>query len=374
MDAAKWLTVDNIPLPLMLTDSLGMPITGVTPLVSIRRLSDNQYWNGTGWQAGKFDFSMVEQHPGAYLYTFMQSTIAAANSYGVLYQYVGPPAVYAYEVHKVVTTLIDAPALVDLFWDEPKAGHLLAGTVGESIARIDDTMTSRASPADVLASETAIRGVDGDTLKTLSDQLDLVYSPSGLFQVTIVVSDQFAATVENMQVAIYDNANLVLLRRGVTDSLGRYTVAIDPGNYKVRLSAHWYDATVPENLVVAGDMTQAYSVTAWVPSPPAAAQLCVVYGTIIDASGVAVPNAAVRFKTLLPAIFDNGSGEFLRPGARTQAAGTIVEATTDASGYFEAQLVRNAVVSVKVPSCGIDATRTVPDAVSQEFTAWEDDE
>lgn len=248
-----------------------------------------------------------------------------------------------------------ATALSTATWTAPRAAAL---------DLLDVATSTLATPADLLVTETNIRGADGDTLKTLSDQLDLVYSPSGLFQVTVVVSDQFAATVENMQVAIYDNANLVLLRRGVTDSVGSYTVAIDPGNYKVRLSAHWYDATVPENLVVAGDMTQAYAVTAWVPSPPAAAQLCVVYGTIIDASGTAVPNAAVRFKTLLPAIFDN----------ITQSAGTIVEATTDAAGYFEAQLVRNAVVSVKVPTCGIDATRTVPDAVSQEFTAWADDE
>ena len=55
----------------------------------------------------------------------------------------------------------------DATWDEALADHLTAGTLGKTI----DTVNTRVDKA-VSAAESAIRGADSDTLKTISDQID----------------------------------------------------------------------------------------------------------------------------------------------------------------------------------------------------------
>ena len=53
-----------------------------------------------------------------------------------------------------------------------------------------------------------------------------------------------------------------------------------------------------------------------------------------------------------------------------QLVGDRVTATTNASGYFELELVRNSTVNFQAGSAKLDGTYTVPNAASQDMITW----
>lgn len=53
-----------------LKDSNGLRATGLSPTIQIQRDSDSYYWNGSDWQVGSIDLSMLEFGKGIYYYNF----------------------------------------------------------------------------------------------------------------------------------------------------------------------------------------------------------------------------------------------------------------------------------------------------------------
>ncbi len=88
-----------------------------------------------------------------------------------------------FELH-VDPTIVTPTLIADAVWDEQTAGHTLPGTFGEEVQTHTTQAEAQAAAtaalnaydpptkAELDTAELAIRGADGDTLKTLSDQLD----------------------------------------------------------------------------------------------------------------------------------------------------------------------------------------------------------
>ena len=72
-----------------------------------------------------------------------------------------------------LTDLVNPTELSDQVWDRPTAGHVIAGTTGKALLDIDTDIDQSLS-----ATELNIRGADSDTLKTLSDEIDVVPTAS----------------------------------------------------------------------------------------------------------------------------------------------------------------------------------------------------
>ena len=71
----------------------------------------------------------------------------------------------------------DNDAVADTVWDEAKNEHIVAGSFGKAVGDIDTDIDQSLS-----TTESNIRGTDGDTLETLSDQLDVVETDTNEIQ------------------------------------------------------------------------------------------------------------------------------------------------------------------------------------------------
>lgn len=82
----------------------------------------------------------------------------------------------------------------------------LTPTRAALLDRLDVAVSTRATPADVLASETAIRGADSDTLETLSDQIDALSAtiPLGHGNTTIRTVDEDGDPIDGVRVTVYN--------------------------------------------------------------------------------------------------------------------------------------------------------------------------
>jgi hypothetical protein len=196
-------------------------------------------------------------------------------------------------------------------------------------------------------------------LALISQRVQALAVGAGLRQITVSVVDGAAAPVPDATVAIYDSSNTTLITRGTTGAGGTLVVALDDGTYKVRLLKAGYSFTTPQTLVVSADASVQYTATQWVPSPASSPDLCMVYGTVVDAAGDPVPNAEVRAEAVVPAT-----------SSANQLGRKRVTTTANASGYFELELVRGASVLLSIPEAGIASTKTVPNLASQNLATW----
>lgn len=183
--------------------------------------------------------------------------------------------------------------------------------------------------------------------------------PAGVRQVTIHVKDGVGAPVPQAGIAIFDPTNTVFLTQGTADSGGDLVVALDDGTYKLRMHKSLYSFTVPETLTVSGDGTHNYTATAFSAPAPSSPELCVVYGTILDASGVAVADETVSVSVETPTTSDSN-----------QLSLKQVSTTTNSSGYFEIELVRGARVNFTCVTASLRDTYLVPEAANQDLTTW----
>jgi hypothetical protein len=360
----KWSTNDDVQLFVTLTDPITkLGSTGKTPEVSIRRVRelhgvplDNYFWNGTIFTATPTWINMTAldatNSPGEYYYRFEQSLVQSEWVYSVTFRHTSTPIGFSVEHHAFTDEIyvpVGAPVVVipggttilgkiidmedptkavplanaDAVWDEILAGHLSAGSTGEALA--------------ASASESI-----------------------GAFQIDVTVEDQDTNPLQGVQVNVYDDTNTTFITKVWTDAAGEVSVALDGGNYKVRLFKSGYSFTVPESLVVTADASVLYSGTNLVViTPPSAPDLCVVYGTVRDASGIPIPGACVEVFAIVPQV---ASG--------SQQGDRIAHTQTDSTGYFEIELVRNSQVQLKIDIAGLDLKKTVPDAASQDLATW----
>jgi hypothetical protein len=365
----RWGLNSDVPLFLQLISPSGGGATGLSPTVAIRRhrttagvLLDGNYYDGAGgFTATPTFLSMTEfdavNNPGLYLRQFDQSVVGVDTIYLCYFQHLVSPIGFAIEEHifsneifipssspapppvigeTVMGKLKDmedptkpvALANADAVWDEPLNDHLLPGSTGEALKQI-------------------------------------VLGQIGARQIDIQVEDTGPAPIQGAQIDLYDITNTIFLGvRLYSDINGKTSLAIDDGNYNFRVFASGYSFTVPIPIAVTADILEPTPFTivgtpGFVITPPSAPDLCVIYGTLRDAGGKAIQGACIQAFATTPQVV-----------AGTQKGNPIASVTTDVTGFFELELVRNTEVNIVVEKAGLDIIRTVPDAASQDLTTW----
>jgi hypothetical protein len=323
----RWAPASDIPLQLQLVLSDGAGATGLSPEVSIRRMRvvngsplDGWYWNGATFQALPYWLVLSEvdavSSPGLYTYLFEQSLIGEEWIYLVYYRSTVDPIGFAVEEHFIQ----DA----DPVWDATLASHLNPGSTGLALSKIAALL-------------------------------------QGAYKIKITVEDSVGfVPLQGVNVDIYDATDTYFIGRMVTNVLGQVTIALDAGTYSIRLFKTGYSFTVPETLVIIADANVSYlGSSIIVIIPPAAPNLCAIYGWVRDASGHEASNVLVTAYAVTPQVVQD-----------SQQHDKIAETLTDGNGYFRIDLERGVIVNFVIENTGIDATLTVPDAASQDVTTW----
>lgn len=162
----------------------------------------------------------------------------------------------------------------------------------------------------------------------------------------------------NTQIDIWDNNQTVMLWSGVSNDLGKVTVALNPGNYKVLLRRYRTVFTVPESLTVVGPTAESITYSgAEIPIVPSSdPDVCIIYGYIFDITGT--PDDQVSPESIV--ISAQRTRTPVKYGNRFFTLDkTDVRASSD--GYFEITLARSIMVKLSIPRIGVEKTFTVPD-------------
>lgn len=152
----------------------------------------------------------------------------------------------------VLDTLTEA-GVAGAVWDEPKSSHTTPDTFGDYL---DDEVTSRASPTDVLtqlgvydgptntemvAAFTEIKGATWssvtDTLEEIRDAIDNIEfgaSPGAISHTVTVTDDDTEETLSGIAVWVTNGSDSSqAIQNGVTDAQGQYTFYLQAGTYNL---------------------------------------------------------------------------------------------------------------------------------------------
>lgn len=229
-------------------------------------------------------------------------------------------------------------------------------TWGLVVMAVERGTDSAATPTNVTDAVTSIKGADGDTLKTLSDQIDGIGSGTGTGARTVTVTVNDGATVlQNAAVRLTEGANSF---KSLTNVSGVVTFNVDDATYTVGItkSGYTYAGTT---LVVDGTEAVTYSMTAVSSTPPDDPALCAVTIHLRDQYGNDLAGEPVEITFV----------QFTADAAETPPVLSIPPVqTTSAGGLVEVELYRDAVYKVIYGSASyarrIDIT--VPDAATYE--------
>lgn len=145
--------------------------------------------------------------------------------------------------------------------------------------------------ATVESAISALQGADGDTLETLSDQIDGLSTStgSGARTVTITVNDG-AAVLQNAKVRLTEGVNTYT---GSTNASGVIVFNVDDATYTVGItkSGYTYAGTT---LIVDGTETRTYSMTVVSVTPPDDPALCAVTMHVYDQYGADMASQPVE--------------------------------------------------------------------------------
>jgi len=359
----KWATSDDITLFLQLISALGGGSVGATPEVSIRRMRathgaalDGHYWNGVSFVSGITWLSLSEvdatDQPGLYSYLFEQSGVGSEWIYDVYYRNTVAPVGFSVEQH-IVTDELFIPAA------SPAIPVVPGDTVMGRLAAMENATGSVAmANADAVWDEVVSQHLTPGTTGALLNACG--FSATGAYQIEINIVDQLANPIQGAQIDLFNAANTDFLTRQWADINGQANVALDAGNYNVRIFAAGYSFTVPEPLLVAADGSTTFSGSSQVTiTPPSAPDLCVIFGTIRNAAGKPISGACVQADAVVPQVVSS-----------VQKSEIIASTVTDTAGYFELELVRGAIVNFQIEGTDVDVEKTVPDQATQDITTW----
>jgi len=158
-----------------------------------------------------------------------------------------------------------------------------------------------------------------------------------------------------------DNINFtqqVLVDHDLTDpavfdtSIGRFYWEDPTGT-----AVHWYKIRAFDG---AGNLS-AFTVSKQ--AGPPLPSICVLHGTVLMANGD--PETEAQVQVFIDNVKKTKEGQFVGTDGVTSVP---VEAFTDDNGYWEIDVIREAVVHIVIPKINLDAEITVPDSASAEIT------
>lgn len=122
-------------------------------------------------------------------------------------------------------------------------------------------------------------------------------------------------------------------------------------------TSHWYKIRAADSSL----NLSAFSVSkqSGAPLPP----ICVLFGTVLMADGV--PETEAQVQVYVEDRRKTKDGQFVGALGVTSEP---IEVFTDDNGFWEAEIIRGALVRVVIPKINLDVELTVPDAASAEIT------
>jgi hypothetical protein len=251
----------------------GAPETGLSPLVTIRRVDTGAVVINQA--------AMTEVGGGWYKYDF--ATYDADLDYAINCD--GGASLQDEERYTFGTNDHYKDDIADQVWDELVADHTDVGSTSDELAEIrtktdnlpDDPADQSLVEAAITTSETNIRGADSDDLKVLSDQMDVVQILSeeiqgptfvdenlvgidgkldlivasidigpGVGSITIngnVINSETQEPLENLLIRALDGTTRVALVSTRSNANGDWTLYLDPGTYYFEFSGEGFQET-----------------------------------------------------------------------------------------------------------------------------------
>lgn len=218
-----------------------------------------------------------------------------------------------------------------------------------------NTLTALAIAADAVAeiqSGLAKTGADGDTLKTLSDQIDGIAggAGSGARTVTVTINDG-TDTLQNATVRMTEGVNTYT---AMTNASGVAVFNLDDATYTVGISKSGY-TFAGASLVVDGTEVVTYSMTQVVVSPPDAASASTGVAIVYDENEQPEPSVPVYFRKYVTG--GPGTAGYIEDYA-------VKTLTSDVNGNIEGEFRRLWTYEVWRGDGSIKRRFTVPDASS----------
>lgn len=186
--------------------------------------------------------------------------------------------------------------IADAVWDETQTGHTTAGTFGKFL-------------------DTEVSGIGGGT---------------GAYSRQILTMDTSAnQVVPGVSLAVRNIDQSALIATGRTGSTGLASFNLDADSFLVVATAPGYLFIGFDTVVVSGAGTDTVAGHQFDPGEPGSADLCRVYGWVIDIQGN--PEDNVTVSAGLPRGVVRSSGRLVSP--------RIVSGLTDSTGYFYLDLI-----------------------------------
>ena len=184
-----------------------------------------------------------------------------------------------------------------------------------------------------------------------------VVSGAGNRAVTISVKDvDTEGPIPDAQVYVRDSTGTTIEAGSATNGNGEVVFNLWDGTYRVYISKLGnYQFTVPETLVVSGDVTETYRGHSLTPAPPPDPEMCMIYGWLYEIGGT--PWVEQTFRVSLYSPPPNLVNIVIGTGAWT--------VLTDATGYFSFNAFRGSQIRLDIPQASIEETIVlVPDQAS----------
>lgn len=198
-----------IPIESFFVNNLNAFIITADGKLTIRETINNQYYNGSGFQATPFLLSMTRvsdtNSPGwwsfdfdtdgfaanTYVFTVTDGNNNAANTPQTLTQ------------RTVVPQTVDD--IADAVWDEAKAGHGNAGSFGEEVQE-------HATSAELAAVEAKVDGIDS--------QLDTIESVAEIAAAAATGEVKYNPVTSKETLSKFDDTGVIIKTFDMKDSLG----------------------------------------------------------------------------------------------------------------------------------------------------------
>lgn len=121
-------------------------------------------------------------------------------------------------------------------------------------------------------------------------------------------------------------------------------------------TTHWYKVRAVDT---SGNLS-AFTVAKQ--AGPALPPVCVLFGSVLKTDGS--PETEAQVQIFIDNTQKNKEGQFIGSDGITSPP---VETFTDDNGFWEINIIRNAVVRVVIPKINLDAEVTIPDAASADI-------
>jgi hypothetical protein len=162
----------------------------------------------------------------------------------------------------------------------------------------------------------------------------IIEEVSGANVVTITAQEIGGTPIPDVSIFIFNSAETIKLKSGMTDVDGHLAVALNDGSYKIRLGKAMVNFTVPETLTVAGTTAKTcVGVPVSVTAPSAGLQTVIIYPTTL---GLVYSPTMVFTAVIMQ----------LNTVVDTAVLSNQILAAEDHTTHFEMQLAKGAVVMI----------------------------